>query len=454
MRSVRRLLTALCTAALLAAAPATAADPPKAQILRFNEDWSSVAVEDLEGIDEAKHIPLNDSGSFWVSMAAQARARAELWRNFLFGAPDPADDAYLLTRVRVSGDFHFGEHFRFFVDAYSALSTDRELPGGRRGVDVNSLDSSNLFVDFRIQAPKTKLTFRLGRQQFLFGKQRLVSPLPWTNSYRTWQGLDVIIQPKGWNIHAFGSYFVPVKKYSFDTADSDLRFAGAYGQWTRRQLEFYYLRNENRNVDDRRDTFGSRWWKRVLDGRVDWDIEGAVQGGSVGDLDVRASMFGGEGGYTFLDAKMTPRVFLGLDYGSGDGDPTDDRAGTFDQMFPLGHAFLGHIDHVGRRNIIDFSQGVNFVPAAKMKLIIQNHIFWRDRIADGLYDAGGALIRPAAGSDARYIGNEIDITWIYKPTRRLNVLVGLDRFFTGAFLEETGPSKDITFGYAQALWLF
>ena len=48
-----------------------------------------------------------------------------------------------------------------------------------------------------------------------------------------------------------------------------------------------------------------------------------------------------------------------VDIASGDDDPTDGDLETFNQLFPLGHAYFGYIDVIGRQNIIDVSPTVS-----------------------------------------------------------------------------------------------
>ena len=146
-------------------------------------------------VERIKRIPLNDDGTIWVSVGGQLRQRAEGWSGFNFGGEGDPDDTFLLSRLRLHGDVHFNEHVRVFVDVKSAFSTDRSLPGGRRTLDVDELDIESAYVDITMPlSGDTALTFRPGRQELLFGKQRLVSPLDWTNTRRTFQGGSAILQ--------------------------------------------------------------------------------------------------------------------------------------------------------------------------------------------------------------------------------------------------------------------
>ena len=77
-------------------------------------------------------------------------------------------------------DLRLGKKVRFFAEGKTALATDRTLPGGRRPLDVDEGDLQQAFVDVKTTlSDKSDMTFRFGRQELLFGKQRLVSPLPW-----------------------------------------------------------------------------------------------------------------------------------------------------------------------------------------------------------------------------------------------------------------------------------
>ena len=71
-------------------------------------------------------------------------------------------------------------------------------------------------------------TLRVGRQEYQFGKQRLVSPLPWANALRRWDGVTAIYQTGGWTATGFGSYFAPTLTDGFNKTDTDRPFWGVY----------------------------------------------------------------------------------------------------------------------------------------------------------------------------------------------------------------------------------
>ena len=66
---------------------------------------------------------------------------------------------------------------------------------------------------------------------------------------------------------------------------------------------------------------------------------------------IGAGMFTAVLGYTFPVKDLSPRAYFEFDYASGDKKPGG-GVGTFNQLYPNGHSYLGYIDYIGRQNII------------------------------------------------------------------------------------------------------
>ena len=124
--------------------------------------------------------------------------------------------------------------------------------------------------------------------------------------------------------------------------------------------------------------------------------------------------------------------------------------GTFNQLFPLGHAYFGYIDEIGRQNILDLHPGLS-VKCASDKLTVkaEGHFFWRAEAADALYNAGGGVVRRGAPGTSKDVGTEVDLVANYRFNRHLDVEVGYNHFFPGTFIKQTGPDSDINFFYLQ-----
>ncbi len=431
---------------------------PAFQVIRSEEDWSALLDSGREaGYEKLKFIPLNSSGSFYLSVGGQLRLRGESWSDFGFGGPGTRDDSFGLSRFRLHADLWLGPRARIFVEGKSALAAGRRLPGGFRTLDVDSVDLQNAHLDVRVANEATKLTFRVGRQELLFGKQRLVSPLDWSNTRRAFDGVRAIVGRGSWRVDGFFSKFADVKKYSFNRGDESgvdlygIYASGAGGGATK--LDLYWLGLEKDRAvwqgaaaEEKRQTFGARVSGAGGAG-WDWEMESAFQTGDHGRRDIRAFMWTGEAGYTWSKATGRPRLSAGVDFATGDSDPTDGQVNTFNQILPLGHAYLGIADFVGRQNVVDWRQEFRFAPWPGWSFSGGSHFFWRARTEDALYNAGGGIVRPGAAGNSRRVGWEGDLTAGYAFNRYLRLDGGYSHFAPGPFLKESGPSESMDFLY-------
>lgn len=442
---------------------------PAFQFLRQNENWKSVGELSSSTretcVSNFKYIERSEGGPIWASFGGHLRGRIESWDDFSFGAPIEDEDQFGIGRVVLHGDVHFGDSIRVFVEVKSAFSTDRDLPGGKRPLDVDEFDLQQAFVDFRFDiGAESQLTLRVGRQALLFGSQRLVSPLPWGNALRSWDGITGSMNIKSWKVTGFWSQFAVTDKYDFNQADAGTEFFGTYasgpiGSLGNASLDVYGfglhrdIANFNgRQGEEDRYTIGARLSGDLSDSNVDYDVETAYQFGEFGPSDISALMFATQLGYTLKALNMSPRIHVGLDYASG--DDSDGDLGTFNQLFPLGHAYLGYIDAIGRQNIIAINPGISLTPAAGLTLRANAHLFWRASDDDAVYNAGGGVIRSAPEIDASKVGTEMDLTLQYAFSRASTVLIGYSRFFASDFIEDSGSDKTTDFVYVQTQFTF
>jgi hypothetical protein len=194
-------------------------------------------------------------------------------------------------------------------------------------------------------------------------------------------------------------------------------------------------------------------WGKVGETHLDFEVEGAFQFGTVGDADIAAGMFTANVGYTLAAPRLSPRVYLEFDYASRDSKPGG-NVGTFNQLYPTAHSFLGYIDYVGRQNIISPSAGLTMTPVRDLTLSLQQYFFWRASDRDALYNKSRVMLRPGTETTARYIGAEMDLFATCNVTRHLLGYGGYSHFFTGDFIRKTGPSKDSDFFYTAIQYTF
>ncbi len=428
--------------------------PPKYHNLRFAENWRPCLCRDCceweDWSDKFKARRLTRNGSIWANFGGQLRFRWEKFTNIGFGAPADADDAWLLGRLRAHADIHFGENLRVYVEGiYANQWEDREL--GPRPIDKNKGDLLNLFAELKGDMGGSELGLWVGRHELQTGKQRLVSPLDWANTRRTFQGVGGWWKSGFHRVDAWVTRPVIIEPDELDDDwNEDALFWGVnYQNRTLNCLTWEaYLLGLNIDgatpaADEDRFTVGARIDGKVGGTRWDYDAEAALQFGEDGDADVAAWMASVTVGYKPCIECWDPRLAVGFDYASGDDDPADGDDGTFHQLFPLAHKYLGHADLIGRQNNVALRLEAHVKPAKKLTLSAWYHMFWRAEENDAVYAVTGGVLRAPGGNTDTAIGSELDIMLKYKIDRHWVAFVEWAHFFTSDFLEGTGASDDV-----------
>ncbi|QDT57224.1 hypothetical protein Pan44_52920 [Caulifigura coniformis] len=378
----------------------------------------------------------------------------------------PGHDTYNLLRWRHYVDLKAGDTFRFYVEGINADSWGEDLP--IQPTDVNRWDLLNAFVDVHLFDTDTgSHTLRYGRQELLFGRQRLVSPLDWANTRRNFEGFRYMVKDKDWKFDAFAVN--PVNSATgyrnvfefdnkFDKANRDVWFSGTYFTYTgieNANLDLYWLWLNNTEpvagrADGRRHTLGSRysWLVPIEQERVwDFDVEGAYQFGDDDGERVNAGFITAVAGHTWKKALWTPRL-SGLAYfGSGDVDRSDGQTNTFDVLFPLGHAYWALSDNLSGQNLIDLCAQLEVKPTAKSSLVGAYHKFRLASDDDVVYNVAGAPFgTPNNGTD---VGDALDVYGYYAFNANLDIQMGYSWFWYGEFIERTVPRDDASQFYVQ-----
>jgi hypothetical protein len=438
--------------------------PPKYENLRFREDWSvfrcTPVFDRCDLADRMKASSVASDGNVWLDVGGQVRGRYEAWKDQTVGAVR-GDDSWWLARLRAHADLHLGCGFHLFAEGIYADADGRDA--GPRPVDENHGDFLNLFAEGRGTVGCDVAGVWVGRDELLFGKQRLVGPLDWANTRRTFDGAGGWIRGCTWRLDAFYVQPVLVEPDEGDEADDNTDFAGVHYLNTAggdRVWEAYAL-YLHRDVAT---------WAKVADEETRWTVGGTCRG-PIGwtrfDYETEVSAQFGEFGRDSIAAGQAtvefgwkpcacwePRIALGADWASGDTDGPGGDVGTFNQLFPTGHLWFGWADLIGRQNVVAGRLTVTAKPTPKLFLRADLHAFWRASTDDGVFTAGGGVLRPAGGADARAVGTEVDLQAKYTIDRHLELEAGWGHFMPGAFLNDTGAHEDTDFVYAMATFTF
>ncbi|HZV11135.1 MAG TPA: alginate export family protein, partial [Novosphingobium sp.] len=196
-----------------------------------------------------------------------------------------------------------------------------------------------------------------------------------------------------------------------------------------------------------RDNWGVRFWRRKKG--IDFDLELNKQTGTFAGktIDAWAVLF--EGGYTFDNMPLKPRLGARFNAFSGDGNISDNKAGTFvpaSARLPL----ISEAAFFNLSNLVDFYPSVTVRPAKNVSVMVGPDFLWRESRADGVYiGSTGASFAPY-GSTHR-IGTDLNLEASYQMTKRLSFRLFETYFDPGQAFKAAGGSHGNYFGFLTDL---
>lgn len=456
---------------------------------------SSLAVRagSLELTDtKAKPLPAVESNPFCffheqLCFDVQERARMEIRDNtfdFFNGHNDAADDTWLHQRFRLGVLWKPTPWLRFYVqgqDSREFESKRPNIPGAMGAEGDDNFDLRQAYVE--LGAPGFPLSLRAGRQQLAYGEERLIGVSDWNNFARTFDAVKLSYKQPGWQLDAFASSVVVIRRDSFDQSDlfngnevdREQVFSGLYftheAPFGGVDLYALWLSEANGTVSNVESglptvepkgpkgpaqhssfgTYGGRIYgdPQKLHG-FEFAVEGAYQNGEVRDLALNAFATHIGLGYNF-DTLFKPRLWAEYNYASGDTNATDGSTETFQNLFPTNHKFYGYMDLFSWQNMHNPEISLRVAPMKNVTAQLDFHGFWLASTDDSWYRSNGlATVRPISPSASNFVGTELDFVVNWNVNRRLNLQLGYCHFFAGDYLADTGASDSANFGYLMA----
>jgi hypothetical protein len=445
-----RGLACLLVAAVTFARPAAAASPepgdPTYHSLRYDDDPSLLPASDPWA--PFKSIPLGDNAS--LSLGGELRERAESYLNPNFGIKAPPSNAYLLHRLMLDADLHLTDYARVF------LQLGQMERAGDRGVssttDIDHFDIMQAFVDLKPPSPLgDSPLLRVGREELLFGFQRLIAVREGPNVRRDFDGIRFNDHWGDATIDLFTVRPVTDSTGVFDdrTNQAQLLWGGyltvPLGSLTK--ADFYQLNYENELAKyrgltgaEQRQTYGTRLFGEA--GGFDWNGELAIQTGTFRNHDIRAEMAAAIVGYTFAGAAWRPRIGLEANAASGDNGRSS-AIGTFNAMFPR-LPYFAETSLLVPANVMDVRPVLSFVPVPDVTATLGWDSLWRASDTDGLYGSGMVMYPGTNKVSGMRIGTELSADVRWRVERHLLVGAIAAEFLAGPAIQEA-VGKSVSF---------
>ncbi len=417
-----------------------------------------------------------------LTVDVQEKMRFEIRENnfdFNSALNGPQDASWLLQRFRLGLGYDVNSWLKLYVQGQDV----REIGGSRpNDIGVSAAEGDDVFdilkAYIQIGNIKKGLSSTLGRQFLSYGDQRLVGPLEWLNQARTFDAVKFRYAAEKYSLDFFISSPVAFTNNMWNQSgfldnDESLNqmFSGLYlatGFVPFNLTTDFYIFNKRDDGDGsfgaaRGDTdfytFGTLWKgdpKKL--GGFDYTTEMAFQTGQVSGRDLTAFAGHWAVGHNWLKHAWKPRFGIQYNYGSGDGNAADGDIGTFQNLYPTNHLFYGYMDTTGWMNMHNPQLNFSFSPTAKLKVMIDYHLYWNATNDDAWRRVNGVTaVRPvnaAAASAGSFRGQEIDLTAIYKLNPHVGLQAGYSYFMAGDYLANTGAADDAHFGYVQVQFDF
>lgn len=396
----------------------------------------------------------------WLRVRGEFRERVEGFSGA--GFVEGRDDVYSLSRVRLNAALTPAPWLSFQAQAQDARVARKQV--GPTGLPFRGpFDVRTAFAE--VGPAKSRVSARVGRQELVFGEQRLVGHGGWLNTARTFDAAKVTLRSRRVQVDAFAASVVRILDGEFDKSGNGNRFVGAYAATgalvPKSSVEPYVFWRRDASVRTETGTAGrlsvttiGARWAGALPAHLDYGTEIAVQTGSVGTDSVGAWA----GHWQLRETLPTAgavRIAGEYNFASGDEDPADGKRGTFDQLYPTAHDKYGLADQVGWRNVHHVRTGAEATPWKKVTLGLTYHSWWLAESRDALYTAGGAVLaRVVAGAASRHVGQEIDVQASRALTPYLQVSGGYAHIVPGKFLKEATPGASYSFPYVMATYVF
>ncbi len=421
----------------------------KFQNLRYDEDYSYLKNDTTKSwYKKIKFTKLNANATSYLSNGCEVRYQFQHLTNEDWGDIPVESYNSFYTRFLYHTDFHFSKHFRFFNQFNSTFAEGRVTPN--RPIDQNVLDIQQIFFDVN---PLESLTFRFGRQELLYGSQRLIAVREGPNNRQSYDAAKIFWKKKNLKIDAYYSHPVRVQQAMFDDKFNEQeKLWSTYTVWNAipkiHNIDIYYIGYYNQSKrynsgigEEVRHSVGTRIWRKS--NTWNYDFEALYQFGSWGNQYINAYTASIDLNYTFDKRKTEPTIGVKTEIISGDKSKNDNQLNTFNPLFPRG-AYFGLAALIGPVNLIDFHPNFSFKPFKYFEVSADYDVFWRYSVNEGIYGPNVMLIFDDQ-STSRFIGHQLGLALEYQPNAFIKLTPEAMWFYPGQYLKDVSPGMQVFF---------
>jgi hypothetical protein len=377
------------------------------------------------------------------------------------------NETFLLSRLRLDLEYRFANRLKLFTEIQDSRVA------GSSFTDADFQDKNNPFHDpfdlnklYVSYQPIDSLEFTVGRQALNIANRRVFGPGDWGNTGRyIWDAVNIRYANKFVSTQAIFGYNII---HQPDVFPNHNREAGnTFASFnTIKNLPFYldifYVNKydhsgkyigENGTLGDLNSSYlGGRVQKSVR--QLNWMFLYAWQFGRYSSDRISAQGITTQLSYQFT-ASWKPQILLTYIYGSGDGNPKDNKKQTFDGIYSGADTDLySWMNFAFWKNIQQYRADLILNPSKKISFRSEYHAYFLDKASDAWYFPGKAMRIDKQGRSGKYVGQEVDFTAKVKFSTWLQFLTGYCIFVPGEFVEKTGADPVARWAFGELTFSF
>ena len=466
MKNVSKPLLYSCFLSAASLASAQDAKPlnlPPAATIPWGDNPIYLADEQIRREDflgSLRYIPLSNDARDYLSLGGEVRYQYQDYEHALLGVGGRSNpNSMLQQRLRLSADLNLSNGLRVFTE----IGDNREFFAERVSrFNRDKADLQQMFVGYTFGADSYgTVSLRGGRFVMPMGSVRLAGLREGANVRYTYDGASVSWQTPTntrWELFSVSPTQIDPLKFD-DQRDKAQDFSGLYGtrvwQPFGNQVDVYaYTFGRDNAVytsgagKERRNSYGVRLYRQSAP--WDYDIEAVAQGGTSGGQTIRAWGLMTQGGYTFKDTPLTPRLGFRANAFSGDDDPNDNTLGDF--VAPALASGLVYTDAnwFTATNMINIAPVVSFKFTQDLKVELNVDYLMRQSTDDGIYYLPSSAPYAANQGDARHVATNTNLALDWRINRFTTVHGVYTHVRAGQALEDIGGRDSDYFGiYTQ-----
>lgn len=341
-------------------------------------------------------------------------------------------------RVRLGVNAVVSERLRGYVQIQDArlFGEEKSTVSNEKNIDLHAA-----YGELRHPGSSGAWQLRVGRQELSYGNERIIGAVDWNNVGRSFDAVHSRLQHGAWTADLVAARLAATGTGAGSDSDDLFLSYNRYAVPERDAAgEFYAIYR-----DDSRGVFETTVGEHASGsfGRLRFDEEFAYMLGERQGLDIAAFLASAQVHVRLAErGKLT--LGAGVDFLSGDGDPSDGEDRYFDtnRLFHTGHKFYGLMDVAerlaGRAGLVDPYGVLSVSGPRKLLATATVHVFHVDQ---------RQTLSPSA--DSSYLGTEVDAVVGFTPVESARVELGGAVFMPGDTMKARQQSANGSWAYLQ-----